>query len=497
MLHNDGDYGVGSLMPTTEPLTVSSPSPLADPGAGPRLLLVGEVGTRPEGLERMLVRAGFQVAEAALGPKLAAAPDVVLLTAAGAVDAAGALEILRLALPPGIPVVVTLEAPDDDAVVRLLEAGAADVIAGRPRPPELRARLLARVRDAREAGQAVVVGEQAARLFDAFLDVAVAFRSEEILHTLVRRLGETLGLSHCACIVVASGHAEGRIVAVCENPRVRDLPVRLDWYPEVEEAVHTGTTVFVPDVVGHPLFLRLRARLADGGDAPELRSAAAIPLLQHGQAIGAVVLRASGRNRLVPTQVAFAERLVQGTARVLETQERRAAQHRRQPSSDTADPLTGCSSLDALDRRLSSEFERARRYALHFSLVLLDVDGLAAVNAEHGMEVGDRVLADLGALLHSEIRGPDFVARYGGDEFALVLPETSLEGARRSVARLRSRLALHPLAGLPPAERPTLSAGIVSFPHPGAVTAEDLLALAETALIRAKSEAGERIGIAA
>jgi PleD family two-component response regulator len=76
-----------------------------------------------------------------------------------------------------------------------------------------------------------------------------------------------------------------------------------------------------------------------------------------------------------------------------------------------------------------------------------------------------------------------------------VLPETNIEGARRSIARVRSRIAQHPFVGLLPDERPVLTAGVVTYPHPAAVHTEDLLALAETALLRAKAGAGERIGV--
>ena len=151
---------------------------------------------------------------------------------------------------------------------------------------------------------------------------------------------------------------------------------------------------------------------------------------------------------------------------------------------------------EALDTRLRQEFERARRYALSFSLVLLDVDQLTSYEDRLGREVADRVLADVGDVLRAGLRMPDFVSRYTGHEFAVLLPETSLSGARQSVTRARERLGSHPFPGIDPADRPRVTAGIVTFPHPAAEQIDDLFALAEAALLRARSQSGDRIGTA-
>jgi diguanylate cyclase (GGDEF)-like protein len=429
---------------------------------------MGDPGMRPEGIERLLIRAGLEVAEAQLTDPLGAEPAIVLLNAAGEVDAAGALEILRRKLPAGVPVIVTVEDVDPDGVVRTLEAGAADVIAAPVHLPELLARILARFRASRQATDATRLTEQAAKLFDVFEDVAVGSRAEEIVHTLVRRLGSVLPLGHCAGLIIGGREADARLVAVHDNPRLRDAPASLDAYPEARKAVRTVAPAVMP-------------------------SGAAVPLVVRGRAVGAVVLRPLPGQRLQPDQVEFAARLVRGTGRVLEAQERRASMARRQSGIGGADPLTRCASLDALDQRLTDEFERARRYQLTFSLVLMDVDGLGVVNASHGQAAGDRVLADLGAMLQRELRGPDFVARYGGDEFALLLPETGQVGARRSLERFRERLEQQPFAGPPGVQRPTITAGIITYPDPAVVQKEDLLRLAETALRQAKTETAAKV----
>jgi diguanylate cyclase (GGDEF)-like protein len=151
---------------------------------------------------------------------------------------------------------------------------------------------------------------------------------------------------------------------------------------------------------------------------------------------------------------------------------------------------------DALDRRVQEEFERARRYSLSFSLVLLRLDDLAMMSERLGSEARDRRRDEVGGVLRRELRVPDFVVPYGEDEFAIVLPETDQAGARQSITRIRERLASVPFEGDPRTERPGLSAGIVTYPHPAAVQTDDLFALVEAALMRGKAQSGERIGMA-
>ena len=110
--------------------------------------------------------------------------------------------------------------------------------------------------------------------------------------------------------------------------------------------------------------------------------------------------------------------------------------------------------------------------------------------------MGDQLLAGVGRMLQEQVRASDFVARYGGDGFALVLAETGSYGARELVHRLRGKLAVESFAGLPPGERPRVSAGIVAFPHPAVEETGDLLVLLEAALRRGKGQVEERIGVA-
>ena len=152
--------------------------------------------------------------------------------------------------------------------------------------------------------------------------------------------------------------------------------------------------------------------------------------------------------------------------------------------------------LQALDRRMREEFERARRYSLSFSLVLLGVDELRGVRERLGANVADQLKCDVADALRRELRLPDFVVGYGPSEFAIVLPETGPTGARQSVVRVRERLAVVPSNGDPRLEHPRFSAGIVTYPHPAVSQSDELYAMVEAALMRGKAQSGERIGVA-
>jgi len=450
-----------------------------------------------------LVRGGFQVTEAPsppAGPERGEAPPDLLLYAV-ATREPGLADVVRgLATGPrfgGAPVFVLVGDGGSDGIAEALLAGARDAVANPVHLGELRARIDAHVRmraDLTEARDALRARDL---LFDIFQEVSAALRADEIFQTLVRRVGQAFGLTHCSFVLTAPGEDNGRVVAVYENPAIRDLRVELDRYPEIQEAIRTERPVIVHDVREHPLFEGIRRRWVQQQIEVNVQAAVALPVFVQGRAAGVFFLRTvKGDPELRPQDVAFANTIAQAAARVLENEERRAAIYRRQISAGVTDVLTGCASLDSLDRRVRDEFERARRYTLCFALVLVDIDRLRDVNDKLGQAAGDRVLAEVGSILQREIRAPDFVARYGGDEFALILPETDGPGGKRFVERLRQVMGRHSFPDLGASVVPGISAGVVAFPHTGVLRPEDLFALAEGALTRGKSGEPDRIGVA-
>jgi diguanylate cyclase (GGDEF)-like protein len=156
------------------------------------------------------------------------------------------------------------------------------------------------------------------------------------------------------------------------------------------------------------------------------------------------------------------------------------------------DPLTGLYNYRFTQDFLKKRLSEARRRKRPFSIIMADVDGLQLVNEQQGRSIGDEVLRQTGNCLASSVRGSDVVARYGGDEFILVLPETQLGDALMLADRLTAAIADAEWPSQISESPVTVSMGCASFPEAGSQV-NMLLRAADAALFQAKKIGGSAV----
>jgi diguanylate cyclase (GGDEF)-like protein len=155
------------------------------------------------------------------------------------------------------------------------------------------------------------------------------------------------------------------------------------------------------------------------------------------------------------------------------------------------DGLTGLYNYRFFNQRLKEEFKRALRYSHPLSLIILDVDNFKKINDTHGHLFGDEVLKKIAQMLRENARETDFIARYGGDEFVIILPETNKESAFKLAERILERLNKSTIIKDTSLEL-SVSIGVASYPE-DAITPEELIKSADKALYNAKQRGGSKV----
>ncbi len=184
----------------------------------------------------------------------------------------------------------------------------------------------------------------------------------------------------------------------------------------------------------------------------------------------------------------LARELAEAHRRIAELELERARERQRE---GRIDPLTGCLSLRYFRGRLAEEAERARRHRRPLSLVLIDIDDFRDLQRRHGFPVGDDLLVAVGAVLRAGTRTQDLVCRTGGDEFALLLVETTSADAQTCLERILLELEVLETG---PVRGASVSMGVAAHDETSDAP-EELLDRAGRALARAREEGGGRIAI--
>lgn len=238
--------------------------------------------------------------------------------------------------------------------------------------------------------------------------------------------------------------------------------------------VRNKEMIIVEDTKSHPLFEELPG-IWKG-------SMVGLPLIIRGEVIGVMNLTRTVTGPFSGDEL----RLLQVLADQAAVAILNARLHEVLSEQAMRDTLTGLPNRRALDQQLESQVRVAERYKLTFAVIMMDLDGFKTVNDTYGHDVGDQVLREIFKYIQTHLRGSDFLARYGGDELTLIMPQSDETAARQAGEKLVRGIAGYSLH-MPDGEKKTLgiSGGIAMYPEHGR-TASHLLRAADQALYQAK-----------
>lgn len=248
----------------------------------------------------------------------------------------------------------------------------------------------------------------------------------------------------------------------------------------------TGTSLLIPDVSQDPRFAR---RVADEVSYP-VSSILCVPLRIRNRVLGVIdLINSSGERTFNEDDLPLLEAVADFAAIAIDN----ARNYRRVSELVVTDDLTGLYNARHFHELLEYEIDRSRRYRSQVSLLFFDLDHFKSVNDRHGHLVGSRMISEVGRLVQRHIRSSDRAARYGGDEYVIILPNTGKEGAMAVANNLLSRLRSYPfLTDSNEQFVITASFGATTFPD-DALDRTELIRAADSAMYLAKESGRNRV----
>ncbi len=258
--------------------------------------------------------------------------------------------------------------------------------------------------------------------------------------------------------------------------RLSYLLPRAERPPGVSWVANTRSSFLAADAEG------LGASIPRLGETGTVSCALLLPLAERGEVEAVVVLVRRESQAFTPPEVELAAALVEQAATALALARARA--------EAGTDAVTGCMNHRAMRRRLDEEIGRATRTGGPLSCLLIDLDDFKLVNDRHGHQAGDVLLRAVVHALVGEFRAFDRVARYGGDEFVVILPNAELDSAAAAATRALERLRAIPAHE---GDRAGVSASIGVAQWRAPMSTNDLLEACDAALLRSKRQGKGRV----
>jgi len=348
-------------------------------------------------------------------------------------------------------------------------------------------------------------------LMESVVNQVAVSMEKEYLHEQLQEQGKELALiNHLSAIATSSVNisdifetfAQGlrevvdvdyAVIALIEGSQLRigALSSQVNSARQVEETIplEGTTTEWVTEhkesLYEDNLEQHRRFRTAEHYIREGIRSIVHLPLVVKDDVIGTLIVGCHHPNAYSSRQIQILEHLALQIAMPIENSQLYAkAEHRAR-----VDELTGLFNRRYFEERLKEEIARHSRYNDAFSLLMVDLDTFKDYNDMHGHPAGDRLLNQIGRIIRYAIRGTDQAFRYGGDEFIIILPQTTIDDAYMVAERVRESIAAEMKAK---GAMVTCSEGLANYPSDGTMYGE-LIGAADTALYYAKRTGGNRI----
>lgn len=299
---------------------------------------------------------------------------------------------------------------------------------------------------------------------------------DSVLQTAANEVGRALNVHSCA--VRVEGALVGRQMTKCY--------LRPDAAAEGEEPLLSHVDAISEGLVDSP-----RSYVVDGdaSQSPAVLADAVVPLIYQGNVIGLLLVRSDDPSRVWADNELLLLHTVADQLAVAVNQAHLFAQMQQQALTDG---LTGCYNRRSFELQLERDLHLSTRMRQPLSLIMLDLDNFKHINDQAGHEAGDVALCMLADNLRAELRAVDTAARFGGDEFVIILPQANTEGAMIVAERLRKRISEMDVPGF---GQVTSSFGVATFPH-HASSRDTLVVAADRALYNSKNTGRNRVSAA-
>jgi diguanylate cyclase (GGDEF)-like protein len=333
--------------------------------------------------------------------------------------------------------------------------------------------------------------ERLEQILNAFSQILISLDLQRVASRIIEEFSRRIQ-ADAWLLYTVSEDGESLELELAEGMRIRphSLKLTLGGSGLENTALHGGEMKIFTRVNAGKTGVAFEGETADGGGEQE-SSVLCLPLTVENRAIGVIeAIRHHGSFEKPD------EELLCELSRVASIALNNALRYERAERMYMQDDLTRLYNSRYLRQFIEREIKRARRYGSPFSVIFIDIDGFKEVNDSFGHRVGSEALCEIAELLSGSVRDTDVVARYGGDEFTIVLPETGAELALSTAERIRARIAAMDFSGGSQYSfRLTASFGVAAFPE-HAESAADLLEKADLAMYEAKAGGKNNVKLA-